>query len=121
VLKYSDDIKDKRKGVVDYYLNNIKFRGITNLTIREGTEWNYSYYPILFDTEDQMLVIKSRLEEKGVFTRRYFYPSLNNLPFIKEIHNCEISENIASRVLCLPCYFELSEKEQSLIISIISE
>jgi dTDP-4-amino-4,6-dideoxygalactose transaminase len=121
VLKYSDDIKDKRKGVVDYYLSSIKFSIITNLRIREGTEWNYSYYPILFDTENQMLLIKSRLEEKGVFTRRYFYPSLNNLPFLKESNNCEISENIASRVLCLPCYYELSEKDQSLIVSIINE
>lgn len=121
VMKYSDDIKGKRKGVVEYYLNNIKFSSITNLTIREGTEWNYSYYPILFDNEEQVLVIKSRLEEKGVFTRRYFYPSLNNLPFLKESNNCEISENIANRVLCLPCYYELSEKEQSLIISIINE
>lgn len=121
VLKYFEEIKNKRKGVVDYYLNNIKFTKITNLKIRKGTEWNFSYYPILFDSKEQMQMLKSRLEENGVFTRRYFYPSLNNLPFLKESNNCEISENISTRVLCLPCYYELSEKEQSLIISIINE
>lgn len=121
VLKYFEEIKRKRKGVVDYYLNNIIFNKINNLIIRNGTEWNYSYYPILFESEEKMQITKRRLEESGLFTRRYFYPSLNSLPFIERSHNCEISENIASRVLCLPSYYDLSEKQQSLIISIINE
>ena len=45
------------------------------------------------------------LNKEKIFPRRYFYPSLNTIPFINEINlksQMPISEDIAPRRLCLP-------------------
>jgi dTDP-4-amino-4,6-dideoxygalactose transaminase len=57
-----------------------------------------------------LLKAKDILFNSGINTRRYFYPSLNNLPFLTEHYECPVSEDISKRVLCLPLYFDL-EKE----------
>ena len=41
-----------------------------------------------------------------IFPRRYFYPSLDTLPYIKD-QECLVSRNISSRILCLPLYHDL--------------
>jgi dTDP-4-amino-4,6-dideoxygalactose transaminase len=58
------------------------------------------------------------LAEKNVFPRRYFYPSLNHLPYISG-QSCPISESISSRVLCLPLYVGLSKENLNNIVDVI--
>jgi dTDP-4-amino-4,6-dideoxygalactose transaminase len=82
-------------------------------------EYNYSYYPVLFKTEQQMMAVKNKLAANEIYTRRYFYPSLNQLPYQKEKQNCPVSENVSSRVLCLPLFVDLNEKDQERICRII--
>ncbi|MEM3844684.1 MAG: DegT/DnrJ/EryC1/StrS family aminotransferase [Candidatus Parvarchaeota archaeon] len=79
--------------------------------LTEGVEWNYSYVPILLKDESQLLKLVKVLEEKAIYPRRYFYPSLDTLPYITERHNSPISRNISERVLCLPTYSEISTEE----------
>lgn len=106
VLPYMETILDARKKRVELYQNNLK--NIEVLKLREGTQWNYSYYPVLFNNEKRLLAIQKLLNEKGIIPRRYFYPSLNLLPYVDK-KSCPISEDIASRVLCLPLYHNLPE------------
>ena len=40
-----------RKKVVDVYNENLNFNQFRKPLIREGAIWNYSYYPIIFETE----------------------------------------------------------------------
>lgn len=66
---------------------------------------NYAYYPVLFETESQLLSTKQALHDAGIFSRRYFYPSLHNLPQTKFTNSfCPVSESFSKRVLCLPIY-----------------
>jgi dTDP-4-amino-4,6-dideoxygalactose transaminase len=118
VFSYVKTILEARKGVVELYQNNLENIGV--LKLREGAQWNYSYYPVLFDDATQLLTIQKLLNKEGVFPRRYFYPSLNLLPYADK-KSCPISENIASRVLCLPLYHDLSEDEVLKICNIINE
>ena len=118
VFPYIKTILEARKGVAELYQNNLKNIGV--LKIREETQWNYSYYPVLFDNETQLHTIQELLNKEGVFPRRYFYPSLNLLPYADK-KSCPISENIASRVLCLPLYHDLLEDEVLKICNIINE
>jgi dTDP-4-amino-4,6-dideoxygalactose transaminase len=77
-----------------------------------GFEYNYAYYPVLFENENILLNAKAKLLENEIAARRYFYPSLNTLPQVKEyFYSCPLSEDISSRVLCLPLYPGLSEKD----------
>lgn len=72
------------------------------------TAYNYAYFPVLFAHERQMLHAKALLAEHGVDTRRYFFPSLNQLPYLPAAAPCPVSEAVAARVLCLPFYPQLT-------------
>lgn len=109
VFPYMADILNSRKKIVNFYNSNIDFSRIRTLKIRTETNWNYSYYPIIFETEAQLLKVQDALNSQDIFPRRYFYPSLNKLKFIKYTR-MEISESISKTILCLPLYKNLEEK-----------
>jgi dTDP-4-amino-4,6-dideoxygalactose transaminase len=119
VLPFMNEIIIARKKIVDYYSANLNFSSLRTIKIREHTEWNYSYYPIIFDTETTLLKVQQQLNEQQIFPRRYFYPSLNTLEYINS-NTMPMSESIASRVLCLPLYKELKENEITKICKIIN-
>lgn len=79
---------------------------------------NYAYYPIVFETEMQLLKALEMLNGQYIYPRRYFYPSLNNLSYVGE-QPCPISEDIAKRVMCLPMYFDLKEEDIHMICRIL--
>lgn len=120
VLPYMKTILDERKKVVDFYNDNLDFSNIQTLKIRENTDWNYSYYPIIFENEEQLLQTQKDLNEANIFPRRYFYPSLNTIEYVKG-NAMPISESIASRVLCLPLYVGIVKKEVEKIVSFINK
>ena len=119
VLPYMETILDERKKIVDYYNLNLDFSKLQSLKIRENTIWNYSYYPIIFETEDQLLKVEKVLNDNQIYPRRYFYPSLNRIDYV-EGQSMPISESIASRILCLPLYVGLSNDDYNKIVSIIN-
>lgn len=82
--------------------------------------YNYSYYPILFKNQEQLLKVFNELEKENIFPRRYFYPSLNKLPYLTN-GSCQISENISSRIACLPIYYGLTDDITHKISRIINE
>ena len=110
----------ERKRVCDYYDTHLDFSTIKKLKIRAQTQWNYSYYPIIFKTESQLLKIKAKLEEQHIFPRRYFYPSLDKLNYVKQ-NSCPISQDIACRVLCLPLYVGLLFNDIRNIVDVIND
>jgi dTDP-4-amino-4,6-dideoxygalactose transaminase len=110
VFPYLDEIIAERIQVFEVYNSHLDFSKISKMRVREDTNWNYSYYPILFQTEKDLLKAQQGLLEEGVFPRRYFYPSLNALPFVKA-NRMEVSENVACRILCLPLYKGLTPAE----------
>ena len=109
-----------RKKVVDYYQSKIDFSKFKSLTIRENTSWNYSYYPLIFETENHLLSVQKVLNDAQIFPRRYFYPSLNTVPYITESEKMPISESIASRILCLPLYIGIKQNELKKIVTILN-
>ncbi|GGZ53438.1 DegT/DnrJ/EryC1/StrS family aminotransferase [Mesonia mobilis] len=120
VLPYMKEIITKRQVVVNTYDDQLKFRDFKKLRIREGTEWNYSYYPIIFEEENKLVKVKEALLEEGINPRRYFYPSLHQLPYVAQVE-VPVSESISKRILCLPLSSELSTAHTNLIIQIINQ
>lgn len=103
VLPYMEMIINERKKVVDFYNENLDFTNVRTLKIRENTIWNYSYYPLIFESEAKLLEVQKILNGKQIFPRRYFYPSLNTIEYTNGTE-MPISESVASRILCLPLY-----------------
>lgn len=117
-LNYVDSILEHRKKqslFYDSYLNRPEFQKQKN---QPDSTFNFAYYPIIFESEEIALKVKNSLEKKEIFPRRYFYPALSKLNYVPASSN-PIAENIASRILCLPIYYELSEPEQEMICRII--
>lgn len=110
VLPHMDTVLIERKRVVDYYNENLDLTQIQTLKIRENSQWNYSYYPVILKDEATLLTVQKVLNESQIFPRRYFYPSLNTINYLQKA-SMPVSESIASRILCLPLYFELSINE----------
>ncbi len=119
VLPYMETILAGRKQVVDFNNQNLDFSKLQKIKIRQNTQWNYSYYPIVFQNEATLLKVQETLNNQDVFPRRYFFPSLNNIEYLSGL-SMPISESIASRILCLPLYVGLSNFELNQIITIIN-
>ncbi len=119
VFPYMDQIIDERKKIVEFYNSNIDFSKISSLKVRKNTQWNYSYYPIIFETEEDLLKVQKVLNANNIFPRRYFYPSLNTIEYTNG-NEMPISESIASRVMCLPLYVDLKVEELERIVLFIT-
>jgi len=48
------------------------------------------------------------IKAQNIFSRKYFYPSLNNLGYVKS-SAMSFSENVSSKILCLPLYVGLTK------------
>lgn len=119
-LEYVDEIIKKRKTVVDLYdkLLGSKFQ---KPKIPKELKYNYSYYPLLFKNENQLLTAIKALNKENIYPRRYFYPSLNTLPYLDKRYSCPISEDISLRILCLPLHIEFDKKMITEICKILKQ
>ncbi len=115
VLPHMEAIVEARKKVVEYYDAHLDFSQVQRLKLRENTEWNYSYYPIILKSEEVLMRLLEKLNKQDVYPRRYFYPSLNTLDFTENV-KMEISEDIALRILCLPLYNSLNSTDLRRIV-----
>ena len=121
VFKYFEHIREERKKVVENYRVLLKNKPVNLLKIREYTEWNYPYFPIFLKDEQTVVETEKRMNAANIFPRRYFFPSLNNLPYISKKFDCPISEEMSGRVLCLPLFVGLTTQEQQRITDLIHE
>jgi len=119
IFPYISSIFETRKATVNYYDDNLKYSNRKRLKIRKDSEWNYSYYPIFFESEDNLLNIQRNLNSENIFPRRYFFPSLNTLNYVLKYNN-PISESISKRILCLPLYKGIGLDNLQLIVSLIN-
>lgn len=118
VFPHIEEIIAERKKIVDYYNEHLVFSKLSRIKLRESTQWNYSYYPVIFHSERILLKVQKALNEQHIFPRRYFYPSLNTIEYVKS-DRMPISEKVASRIMCLPLYSGLPIEKVDKICKII--
>jgi len=120
VFEHISEIIESRKQTCNNYDNGLDFKKIKKMVLRDNTIWNYSYYPVIFETEEVLLKVQKQLNDNQIIPRRYFYPSLNTINYANG-ESMPISEGIASRILCLPLYVGLTETEQNKVIDLINK
>lgn len=120
VLPFMPEILANRKAITDYYGSELADAHVEFMQLRAETKWNYSYFPIIFESESVLEGCLTELNANHIFARRYFYPSLNTIPYTKG-NACTISEDIAARILCLPLFADLTLQEAGRIVSIIKK
>ncbi|WP_298754900.1 DegT/DnrJ/EryC1/StrS aminotransferase family protein [uncultured Psychroserpens sp.] len=120
VLPYIDAIIQDRKRVCQLYDDLLDFKLLRRLKIRAHTEWNYSYYPVIFNSEAELLKTEKLLHSNEIVPRRYFYPSLSSLSYVNNTNDLKVSDDIAPRILCLPLYYGLENDNIKKISELIS-
>jgi dTDP-4-amino-4,6-dideoxygalactose transaminase len=120
VLEDMGHILERRAWVTAYYNAHLDLSAMQVPVPLAGSEGNYAYYPVVFSSETLLQKVMAALNRVDIFPRRYFYPSLNNLPYLDKQVVCPVSDDISSRILCLPLSTYLSENELDGIISIIN-
>jgi dTDP-4-amino-4,6-dideoxygalactose transaminase len=118
-LKYLDFISQKRKEISNRYDDKLKTLKVKKPVWNKYSNNNYAYYPIVFESEEILIKSMETLGLNGVFTRRYFYPSLStSLPYVEKVE-FEICDDISKRILCLPLYTDLTIEEVDLICRLL--
>lgn len=91
---------------------------------------NYAYFPILID---ENIYGKSRDElyleflDNNIFARKYFYPLTSNMECYKEQYpefamaNLPIANYTSDRVLTLPMYYELEDKDIERVCKVLEK
>jgi len=87
----------------------------------EALDYNYAYFPVVFASEEQAVHVAATLKENGVLARRYFYPSLESVRCLDSLTIQPVSQDIASRILCLPIFSGLPAETQGKITGIVTE
>lgn len=89
--------------------------------IRGGLDWNNAYYPVLLPDEACRTRVEQALKAYDIHPRRYFYPSLNTLPYLKDAWRttCPVAESTTKRVLSLPMWGELERTSVENIAEIV--
>ena len=125
-LRHFDDEIAKRKLVYERYnerLGNIP--GIKISKIKKDVKPNYAYYPVVFDekvfgkTRNQ---VKDELEKENIFTRKYFYPLINDYDCYRDEFDSKltpVAKYISDRVLTIPLFADLTVEDVDRICDII--
>jgi len=129
-LNYVDDAISKRKNVAQKYRKGLKdIPGISFLEDLENVKHNYSYFPVLVDTEKYGLTrdeLYEKLKKNNIYGRRYFYPLISDFSTYSGLpsatkENLPVANKIANSVICLPIHHEISETDLLLIINLIKK
>jgi dTDP-4-amino-4,6-dideoxygalactose transaminase len=122
VLDNIDTVLEKRQ--FNFCLYQSLLKNVVTLPLwHTSGNFNGAYFPILLRSTGEATVVFNALAAKGIAARRYFSPSINTLadyqyPGMKA---CVVSEDYASRTLCLPLYFDLAATEITYICDAVRQ
>ena len=119
VLPYVAECIRKRKALAMRYLQGLEGLPVQYPALPKGTVPNHAYFTIFFADARARARVQSALAMVDIHARRYFHPSLDTLPFLPAARHCPISRSAADRVLCLPLYAELEEKDVDRITALV--
>lgn len=120
VLNHFKEIIKIRKSKSELYRKNLSSK-LYIPSLPKNFQYNYIYFPVLFETEKQLVAVLNSLKKKNIYPKRYFYPCTNHALYRKNIDNTPIAENISKRIVCLPLDTYISDLNIIDICNIINE
>lgn len=118
-LKYHDEVLEDRREKYMLYKDLLSSSDAFTFQKFDIGEANYSYFPIIFQSEAALLNVLDALAEEQIYPRRYFYPSLNEYSKVVDVVSMPVSEDISRRILCLPLYRNLSDHDVKRIANLV--
>lgn len=129
-LKKFNENKEKRKAIHELYVKELADLICTKtINYHKDSDPNYSYFPIIIESDDPSTdrdKLYAELVQNEIYSRRYFYPLISNLPSYSHFEsakksNLPVAQKISNSVLCLPIYDELKNPEVTKICTIIKK
>lgn len=127
-LKHIDHALEERKKIYLRYVQLIE-KFVPSLSFvkpNDSTEWNFSYFPVLFSGELSALRDDAyhALRQQGIYARRYFYPLISEFQMYRQFASADaahlpVAWQTSRGILCLPIYPGLTADEQERIVSVI--
>jgi dTDP-4-amino-4,6-dideoxygalactose transaminase len=126
-LKHVDAAIVRRKHIDMRYRDLLaSIRGIRCLPLTATERHNYSYFPILVESDYRHSRdgLYDLLKRNNVFSRRYFYPLISQFPMYRGFtsaapSNLPVATEVAQKILCLPIYPDLLDDEIETICTLI--
>lgn len=123
-LHHLEEEISKREKIVKLYRESLEgIPGLKLMTLQEDVKPNYAYFPVVFEGEawnrDDVV---ARLATQNVFVRKYFYPLVSDYACYRHLENSAETPNakrIASQVITLPLYADLSLESADYICQLI--
>lgn len=126
-LKHLDQALARRREIDCTYRELLKpVPGIRCVDQAGQRAANYAYFPILIEDNYPLSrdALYQKLRENDIYGRRYFYPLISEFPMYRGLQSAQrgnllVANEIAEKVICLPIYPGLQEKDQDRVISFI--
>lgn len=127
-LRHIEDEIAKRKSVWERYNKRLSgIEGIIVPSVEKDTEYNYSYYPVVFDGyKKDRNEIYSLLAEHEIYARKYFYPLTSEFECYKDKtfaggEKTPVAKYVSEHILTLPMYADLGIENVDRICDLILE
>ncbi len=120
VLDEMEAVQKERKDSYLYYVEHLKDH-VQMQRLNENATFNYSYYPILLRSTDEMNKVQEALMANGIKPRQYFAPSLDVLPYVEQRKPMTISRDYTSRILSLPLHSGAEVKASEVILETLNK
>jgi dTDP-4-amino-4,6-dideoxygalactose transaminase len=128
-LKGFDQVIEKRQQIDTLYRELLA--GVKGIYLPPQTNEkasNYAYFPILVKPDYSLSrdALYQKLLDQEIYARRYFYPLISDFPMYRGLPsaapaNLPVAKQIASEVLCLPIYPDLSTDQVKFISQVITQ
>lgn len=127
MLRYVDELIEKHRQISEVYRERLKNINGIKLPpkLSPDVRYNYVYMPIEVDEKEYGLSrdeLYEELKKYNVFARRYFYPLICDYSCYKSLsmkRPLTVARKVASRILTLPIYHDLSLEDVRRICDII--
>ena len=120
VLPKVPELIRKRREISELYDRLLDGLGLFRPRMMDHTIYNYAYYPVVFPSEESLLLTREALNAEQIYPRRYFYPSLDTLDYT-DAASSPVAGDIARRVLCLPLSHSLDRESVQRVALGVSE
>ena len=129
-LKQVDQAIAQRQKVAQRYREALRdVPGIRFFDDIPGVRHNYSYFPVFVNAEDYGMTrdeLYFKLQEQGIFGRRYFYPLISTFAPYRDLpsaapENLPVATKIADEVICLPMHHALSEADIERVTRVVKK
>ncbi len=126
-LKHVDQLISRRGEIDQRYRDGLnEVQGVSCLPLNVDFKFNYSYFPIRVGRDYALSRdgLYEALKEAGIFSRRYFYPLISDMPMYRGLSsaaasNLPVASLASQQVLCLPIYPDLTNDQVDAVIDLI--